>query len=169
MKLKIRYENDFQTIELDAKATDEMWVSLSLDCNEDITQEEKERLIQNAWDEQYNKPEYNNWHKFDRHRGLSKARTDDETDEIEIFEPMLDEVKDSTIFYKETIDRENHWEHESLCEKLYELLKPAAADMVIANGSHISVIEKILNGEEYGTLFTSHHKENFNITDYLTD
>ena len=45
---------------------------------------------------------------------------------------MLDEVKDSTIFYKETIDRENHWEHESLCEKLYELLKPAAADMVIA-------------------------------------
>ena len=132
MKLKIRYENDFQTIELDAEATDEMWVSLSLDCNEVITQEEKERLIQKAWDEQYNKPEYNNWHKFDRHRGLSKARTDDETDEIEIFEPMLDEVKDSTIFYKETIDRENHWEHESLCEKLYELLKPAAADMVIA-------------------------------------
>ena len=45
----------------------------------------------------------------------------------------------------------------------------SGADMVIANGSHISVIEKILNGEEYGTLFTSHHKENFNITDYLTD
>ena len=45
----------------------------------------------------------------------------------------------------------------------------SGADMVIAKGSHISVIEKILNGEEYGTLFTSHHKENFNITDYLTD
>ena len=132
MKLKIRYENDFQTIELDAKATDEMWVSLSLDCNEDITQEEKERLIQNAWNEQYNKPEYNNWHKFDRHRGFSKVRTDDETDEIEIFEPMMDEVKDSTVFYKETIDRENQWEHEALCVKLYELLKPAVADMVIA-------------------------------------
>ena len=45
MKLKIRYENDFQTIELDAEATDEMWVSLSLDCNEVITQEEKESLF----------------------------------------------------------------------------------------------------------------------------
>ncbi len=30
MKLKIRYENEFQTIELDAKATEEMWVTLSI-------------------------------------------------------------------------------------------------------------------------------------------
>ena len=36
MKLKIRYENEFQTIELDAKATDEMWVSLSLDCDDKL-------------------------------------------------------------------------------------------------------------------------------------
>ena len=36
MKLKIRYENEFQTIELDAKATDEMWVSLSLDCDDNM-------------------------------------------------------------------------------------------------------------------------------------
>lgn len=34
MKLKIRYENEIQTIELDAKATEEMWVSLSLEAKD---------------------------------------------------------------------------------------------------------------------------------------
>lgn len=132
MKLKIRYENEFQTIELDAKTTDEMWVSLSIEADEDLTQEEKERFIQDAWDEQYNKPEYNSWHKFDRHRGFSKARPNDETDEIDTSEPLMDEVRDSSIFYKEEIDRANQWEYEALCQKIREVLKPSAADMVIA-------------------------------------
>ena len=39
MKLKVRYENEFQTIELDAKSMDEMWVSLSLEDGENLTQE----------------------------------------------------------------------------------------------------------------------------------
>ena len=69
MKLKVRYENEFQTIELDAKSMDEMWVSLSLEDGENLTQEEKENMIQDAFEEMFNKPEYNNWHKFDRHRG----------------------------------------------------------------------------------------------------
>lgn len=132
MKLKIRFENEFQTIELDATATEEMWVSLSLDCNEDMTQEEKETLIQYAWDEHYNKPEYNNWHKFDRHRGYSKARPNDETDEIDTLEPLIDEVRDSSVFYKEEINRANQWEYEAICQKVREILKPAAADIVIA-------------------------------------
>lgn len=132
MKLKIRYENEFQTIELDAKATEEMWVSLSIEVDEDLTQKEKEQFIQDAWDEQYNKPEYNNWHKFDRHRGFSKARPNDETDEIDTSEPLMDEVRDSSIFYKEEIDRANQWEYEALCQKVHEVLKPSAADMVIA-------------------------------------
>lgn len=132
MKLKIRYENEFQTIELDAKATEKMWVSLSLDCDDDMTQEEKEQAIQDAWDEQYNKPEYNNWHKFDRHRGYSKVRPNDETDEIDTSEPLIDEVRDSSVFYKQEINRNNQWEYEALCQKVREVLKPSAADMVIA-------------------------------------
>ena len=46
MKLKVRYENEFQTIELDAKSMDEMWVSLSLEDGENLTQEEKEKLCE---------------------------------------------------------------------------------------------------------------------------
>lgn len=69
MKLKIRYENEIQTIELDAKATEEMWVSLSLE-GEGLSQKEREELIQKEWNEQFNKDDYYNWHKFNRHRGL---------------------------------------------------------------------------------------------------
>ena len=42
MKLKIRYENKYQTLEVNS---DEMWVSLSLECDENLTQEEKETII----------------------------------------------------------------------------------------------------------------------------
>lgn len=31
-------------------------------------------MIQDEWNEQFNRPEYNNWHKFDRHRGYSNPR-----------------------------------------------------------------------------------------------
>ena len=48
MKLRIRYENEIQTIELDAKATEEMWVSLSLE-GEGLSLKEREELIQKEW------------------------------------------------------------------------------------------------------------------------
>ena len=66
MKLRIRYENEFQTIELDSEATRQMWVSLSLE-GEGLSDEETESRIQEAFDEQYNRPEYNVWHKETRH------------------------------------------------------------------------------------------------------
>lgn len=67
MKLKIRYENEFQTIELDAKATEEMWVTLSIEIDGAVTQDEKEQLIQEEWDKQFNRPEYNVYHRETRH------------------------------------------------------------------------------------------------------
>lgn len=66
MKLRVRYENEFQTIELDSEATRQMWVSLSLE-GEGLSDEETENRIQEAFDEQYNRPEYNVWHKETRH------------------------------------------------------------------------------------------------------
>lgn len=43
-----------------------MWVSLSLE-GEELSQEEKENRIQEAFEEQYNKTEYNIWHRETRH------------------------------------------------------------------------------------------------------
>ena len=47
MKLKIRYENKYQILEVNSE---EMWVSLSLEGDENLTQEEKEAMIQVAKD-----------------------------------------------------------------------------------------------------------------------
>lgn len=45
----------------------------------------------------------------------------------------------------------------------------AGADMVIANGSDVEVIHRIIDGEEVGTLFLSDKDENFYIEDFLRD
>ena len=43
----------------------------------------------------------------------------------------------------------------------------SGADMVITNGSDVSNIARIINGENVGTLFAAHKKENFYIDEYL--
>lgn len=45
----------------------------------------------------------------------------------------------------------------------------SGADMVIANGKDVSVIEKIIAGDNFGTLFVANRNENFQIIDYLTE
>lgn len=132
MKLRIRYENECQVIELDEKAANRLWVSLSLTGGEDMTKEEKEQRIQEAWHEHFNKSDYNCFHKFDRHRGNSKAQLNVDADNLDISEPLMDEVLDSRIFCKESIERESQWEYEATCLKVREVLKPSAADMVVA-------------------------------------
>lgn len=132
MKLKIRYENEFQTIELDAKATEEMWVTLSIETDGAVTQDEKEQLIQEEWDKQFNRPEYNSWHKADRHRGYSSAMSDDESEEMDDSEPLMKEVRDPRIFLKDEIERNNKMDYEMYCEKIRAAVKPAQAEMLIA-------------------------------------
>lgn len=135
MKLKVRYDESVQTIDLDAEATEQLWVSLSLE-GDDLTQKEREQMIQEEWEKQFNRPDYNSWHKFDRHRGYSKAQPgkDDGEDDVDTSEPLLDEVADKHIFFKDQIDRENRESYEAICEKVRCILrkKPDWADMFIA-------------------------------------
>jgi glutamate 5-kinase len=44
----------------------------------------------------------------------------------------------------------------------------SGADMVITNGDNVRNINHIMDGQEVGTLFQSHKKDNFNIMDYIT-
>lgn len=43
----------------------------------------------------------------------------------------------------------------------------AGADMVIANGADVNVIEKIINGKDVGTLFVANKDENFDLVESL--
>lgn len=124
MKLKIRYEEKYETVEVNS---DEMWVSLSLEGGENLTQEEKETMIQDAFEEKFNKPEYNNWHKFDRHRGNLKKqfrKDDEDADESD----GLDTVGD----YSQEEERTRKYEYEDLCQRIRAVLKHDFAEVIIA-------------------------------------
>lgn len=144
MKLKIRYENKYQTLEVNS---DEMWVSLSLEGDENLTQEEKETIIQEAFEEQFNRPEYNRWHKFNRHRGNLKKqfRKDDEDAEDS---DGLDTVGD----YSQDEERLRKDDYEDLCQQIREVLKPEYADVIIA------VCLDDMTPEEYAT-FTGEKRD----------
>lgn len=113
MKLKIRYEDTYQTIELDAEAEERLWVSLSLE-EEELSQEDKEARIQEAWEEQFNRPEYNSWHKFHRHWDFGETSEECYTDALE---PLFEQ-----------------YSYEDICAQVQSALKkkPEWADAFIA-------------------------------------
>lgn len=63
MIIKMRYEDKFQELEVDAGK----WVNISVDDCE--SQEEFEKQVQEQVDNQFNKPEYNIYHRETRHLG----------------------------------------------------------------------------------------------------
>ncbi len=69
MKLKVRFDKSFQTIELDITETEELWVSLSIEEDYE-NQEEKEKLIQAKFDEEFNKKEESNYRRETRRHTL---------------------------------------------------------------------------------------------------
>lgn len=135
MKLRIRYDEVVQTLDLGKKATEQLWVSLSLE-GEGLSNSEKEQKIQEAFDTQYNRPEYNNWHKFDRHRGYSKVQlsVDDGEEDADKSEPLMSEVADDRIFRKDELDRDERESYEAICAWVRKVLvkKPEWADAFIA-------------------------------------
>ena len=135
MKLKIRYENEYQTVELDDAAAEQLWVCLSLEDG-DIPQEEKERLLQDAFDREFNRPDYNSWHKFERHRGYSTAQPgkDEEEEDMDTSEPLMEEVADDRIFCRDEIERDKREEQEAVFQWVRKMLekKPKWAAAFIA-------------------------------------
>lgn len=64
MKLKIRYENTFQEIEVELREM-EGWLDISVESDEPI--DDREKCVQETVDILLNRPDYNDWHKMDRH------------------------------------------------------------------------------------------------------
>ena len=133
MRLSIRYENQFQSIELNEEEIQELWFSLSLE-GEDLEKDEKEKLIQKKFDEELNRPEYNIWHRETRHLTTPKERFNDDGDEYDTSEPLMKEVADDRIFRKDEIERAYQDDYEGVCKWIRTALgkKQDWADMFIA-------------------------------------
>lgn len=121
MNLNIYYDGINQVIELDDKTTEELWISLSLE-GENLSKENKEKLIQKAIDDEFNRPEYNNFHKETRHIGLSKLALRNKDDNEWQDEPSMSEVVDSSLFTKYQDIHEREEEYKELYNKLHTIL-----------------------------------------------
>ena len=73
----VQVENKKIEIELNTEDTEKMWTCLSLE-DDPFPQKEKEKLIQEKFDDDFNKPEYNIWHKQDRHKDKFIDKEDEE-------------------------------------------------------------------------------------------
>lgn len=133
MKVVIRYENERVTFDLNDKEAKQLgsWVNIDLD---ELPENERPSKLQEACDEQYNRPDYNNWHKYWRHQGNSKATPGDDEDDIDTSEPLLSEVADDRIFRKDEIEREESEADEAICAWIRKVLikKPEVAEAFIA-------------------------------------
>lgn len=129
MKIKIRYEKEFTTFELNLSDI-KGW--LNIDLLPDESEEEFEERVQEEIDTQYNRPEYNVMHKQERHKGFAISTKDEDGEETSDFEPSMSEVVDPSIFLKDEIDRENKENYEAVKEFVYSVLKPEVADLFMA-------------------------------------
>lgn len=131
MKVVIRYETERVTFNLSEEEAKQMGCCVNIDL-ESIPEDERQSKLQEACDEQFNRPDYNNWHKYWRHQGESKAQPDDEGEELESSEPLMSEVADDRIFKKDEIERDRKESYDAVCQWIRKILKPEIAEAFIA-------------------------------------
>lgn len=121
--MKIKIQNNDKKVELEVDLNElQGWLNIDfIDGESDV---EIQARIQERINEEFNRPEYNNWHKHNRHIGYSKAVSEDGEDNFDHFkEPLLSEVKDNRIFYKEEIERSHQEEYEICCNFINKHIK----------------------------------------------
>lgn len=156
MKVVIRYETERVTFNLSDEEAKQMGCCVNIDL-ESIPEDERQSKLQEACDEQFNRPDYNNWHKYWRHQGESKAQPNDEGEELESSEPLMSEVADDRIFRKDEIERNRKESYDAVCQWIRQILKPEVAEAFIAtkiDGSTIRdyVTEKAKPGDDIAKL-----------------
>lgn len=141
LELKVRYDNGYQTISLDDAATEALWLTLSVE-DEDLGKDEKS--IQEAFEKQFNRPDYNNWHTFRRHTGYSREEGDNgEPSRLRVFH-------ESSVFNVEE-ELETEECYVEICRQIRECLKPEWAELFIAvniNGETIRDYADRIGGSE---------------------
>lgn len=132
MELKVCSENNVMYLDLDDKATKGLYVTLGIVEDPEATKEENEKRLQEKFDIQFNRPDYNNWHKETRHIDPTpKARRLDGKKGYITAEPgdtSFDPMENLAVTY------DNYgFDDEEVCNLVRETFpkKPDLADMVI--------------------------------------
>ncbi|MGC4604816.1 hypothetical protein [Enterococcus faecium] len=124
MKFQIRYDDKFQEVELSVEEACG-WVNVM--PTSDLSEEEICQLIQERIDERFNRPEYNEWHRENRHIGFLKRPSKKEDDE-----PFLGDVMDTIADRSDEEMCERQYQDEAIRGWFNEMLKPKEAAMAEA-------------------------------------
>ena len=142
MKIEIKYEN--KTVSLDVADDTDFSVMIERDYEERLAEakakgEDTKDIVpydvQQLFSESLNKPDYNNYHKHNRHSGMPKKtyRKDDEaadmTDGIDSINP------DKCVYWlgaNEAEKRDAELEDEEVRNLIRSVLKPKQAELLIA-------------------------------------
>ena len=129
--MRIRIQSDNKSIYLEVPDED-CSIMIDADYVDRLSSAEEDEAVarrsaQEIMDERFNKPEYNNWHKFDRHRGMPKKqfrKDDEEEDKTD----HMDYIPDNS----DEEDREKQEEYERVCDIIRKAIKPKQSKMLIA-------------------------------------
>ena len=133
MKLRIRYESTFQTLEVDLE---EMWGMLCLTGEDHMSNQDREKLVQSMVDEQFNRPEYNNLHRFNRHCSAEAAPKRLDGRAAHVYRESSEELSGSDrieLFPDEDWERSFYagLDYEDLVKRLYAALPSRQADLLL--------------------------------------
>ena len=137
MKLKIRYDITIQIVDLTYEDEDQLWNLLMLGSDEGLSQTEREKKLQEAFDAKFNDPDYRNWRKHRRHTvslGIKDHGNQGNDDDSDIYDPLLKHVIDDRIFRADELALEVRDSYESICRRIRSALtdKPHWAEAFIA-------------------------------------
>lgn len=114
MQIKIRYENKYESFDIEIN---EIKGWLNIDLVEGETESDFQERVQNMIDIEFNRPDYNSWHRHNRHIGYSKAIFEDGEDSFGHFkEPLISEVNDPCVFYKDELIKEKIENYNLVCD-----------------------------------------------------
>ena len=136
MKLIMVYDNEKQVLELNDLEVEQLSSSLSLDT-EGLSRTERDRLIQEAVDERFNRPDYNNSHKYNRRivpLGVKSCEGSNGEGARNLEDPLMKSVYDARIFRADELALEERDSYESIYRQIRSALKdkPKWAEAFIA-------------------------------------
>ena len=86
MRIQLRCDKHFTTFDL---KLDEVKGWLNIDLLPDESEEEFEKRAQEKVDAEFNRPEYNSLHKYERHKGFTKPYSGEDGEETYDYESIL--------------------------------------------------------------------------------
>jgi|GEM_PF-1884568 len=135
MKLPVNYEDGEQVVEIDLEDLERLCICLSIEQIPE-TQEEKEALVRETFDKEFNKPDHSNWRRHSRNTVQMSVLTKNSSDP-DLDDALAVRAKDELGYYTDEEEIQKFEDAEQFkddCRWVREVLKskPHLAEMFIA-------------------------------------